>query len=469
MTAMAEAIAEARAGTNGRQPLFANTAFELPLERIDAADDNPRREVGDVTELAASIAAIGLLQPLVVVERGTRYLVVAGARRLAAAQFAGLTHVPAIVRDLTETERQEAMLIENLQRVDLTPIEEATSYKRLVDLGHTQRDLASRVGRSQSHVSKRLALLELPKAVLKEVDSGGITLDDAQQLGKLTEHPQRLAEAFKRRHEYGGVERQVREQLGEVKLAAKVERHREKLEKSGIRIVEMKRRHSYTPAELPNGMAVVSANAYGGVHLDHKKHAELDKGCHAAAIDPRTGDIIYVCTKPANHGRKKPAPTKAEREYAAQRERVLAVERQLKDEVGPARETFLVKLASKKVSRGELLALVAPTMIEHLLAWDTEPIAGKMLGLEPVVDNSGHRPRDRYAPAMYALAAESEAGAARVAFAIALAASNEGLGHHQWDRWGERQAEFLALLERHGYEISDTERAKLNEGKERQS
>lgn len=433
----------------------------IALDLIDPAPDNPRRQVGDVAELAQSIQALGLLEPLVVTPRGDRYLLVCGARRHAGCIAAGLDATTCVIREFTEAERQEAMLIENLQRVDLSVLEEATSYSRLIELGHTQRQLADRVGRSQAHISKRLALLELPKAIAAEVDSGGITLEDAQQLGRLIEHPARLKEAFRRRQEYGGIERQVREQLEEVKTTAKITRHREKLEKAGIRIVEMKRKQAYYPPELPSGMAIVSANAYNGVHLDHKKHADLDKGCHAAAIDPRTGDIVYVCTKPSNHGRK-PTPTKAQREATERQQARLAIGRQMKDEVAPARETFLAKLATKRVSRGEILDLVAATMVDHCLAWDTEPLAGKLLGLEPIVDDSYGRVRERYAPAIKDLAAKSEADAARVAFAIALASCNASLGHQLWD---EDEEQFLQLLSRHGYEITAAERAKLDEGK----
>lgn len=162
---------------------------------IEPSPDNPRRDIGDVTELAASIKSVGILEPLLVKPHGkNRYQLIAGARRLAAAEVAGRLTVPCIVRDYNDEQRAEIMLIENLQRVDLSPIEEATAFGRLVDeFAWSQDKLAERIGRSQSHISKRLSLLKLPDEVVEKVHSGGMPIESALELTKLVKHPKRLS------------------------------------------------------------------------------------------------------------------------------------------------------------------------------------------------------------------------------------------------------------------------------------
>lgn len=160
----------------------------LPIEDLHPHPRNPRRELGDLTELADSIKTNGVRQPLTVVpydafgEHGNHsgYLVVIGHRRAAAAQLAGLTHVPGIVdAALTPQQQLELMLVENLQRADLTPVEESDGYQGLLDFGADVAAIASQTGRSQSTVRSRLRLRTLPAKALKGVHTGKITLEDA--------------------------------------------------------------------------------------------------------------------------------------------------------------------------------------------------------------------------------------------------------------------------------------------------
>lgn len=162
----------------------------LPIQSIIPADDNLRRRIGDVRDLAASITAVGIVEPLLVTPADGKYVIVAGHRRHAAAQKAGLVEVPCTVRELTDAERVEIMLVENLQRSDLSPIEEASGYFRLVEFGLTQRELAGRIGRSARHVTARLALLELPKAAQRELQSGALTVAEGNALLALRDHPE---------------------------------------------------------------------------------------------------------------------------------------------------------------------------------------------------------------------------------------------------------------------------------------
>lgn len=137
-------------------------------------------------DLMASIVEVGIVEPVIVTPTAdaqgalTVYAVIAGHRRIAAAIAAGLEWVPAIIRrDLDEKGALVVALVENLHREDLTPLEEARGYQRLVDLGLPQKDLAARLGRSKSHVSKRLSLLKLEPAAQAYLDAGKLLVEDA--------------------------------------------------------------------------------------------------------------------------------------------------------------------------------------------------------------------------------------------------------------------------------------------------
>lgn len=156
---------------------------QLPLDLLDPAVDNPRTDLGELDELVASIHAVGIIEPLVVTANGSGYTIVAGHRRYAAAQQAGLYTVPCIHRAFDSTaERVEVMTIENLQRQDLSPLDEARAFQMLTDLGQSQRQIAERVGCNQSHVSRRLKLLELPPAAQAWVADGRMTVREAEGL-----------------------------------------------------------------------------------------------------------------------------------------------------------------------------------------------------------------------------------------------------------------------------------------------
>jgi ParB family chromosome partitioning protein len=173
---------------------FSQMLTMLPVESIVPAEDNLRRRIGDVRDLASSITAVGIVEPLLVSPAGDgRYVIVAGHRRHAAAQNAGLTQVPCTIRTLSEAERVELMLVENLQRSDLSAIEEASGYFRLVEHGLKPRELARRIGRSAKHVAARLALLELPKAVCDEIHARSLSVGDGQALLALREYPEVIA------------------------------------------------------------------------------------------------------------------------------------------------------------------------------------------------------------------------------------------------------------------------------------
>ena len=159
---------------------------ELPIEFLKPNPDQPRRQFDDeaIAELAGSIKTRGLLQPILVRPMGRDdYQIVAGERRWRAAQKAKLHDVPVIIRELTDEETAEIALIENVQRVDLNPIEEAEAYHRLVEAyGRTQEEVAKAVGKSRSHVANMLRLLGLPAPALNALSAGKITMGHARAL-----------------------------------------------------------------------------------------------------------------------------------------------------------------------------------------------------------------------------------------------------------------------------------------------
>lgn len=160
----------------------------VPLDALTASPFQPRRNFTepDLAALAESIKAHGIMQPIVVRPRaqgGARYEIIAGERRWRAAAIAGLREVPIVVRALSDAQALELALIENLQRQDLTPIEEADAYRRLLDdFAHTQDSLARVLGKSRSHVANSLRLLNLPDEIKAMVEMNRLSAGHARAL-----------------------------------------------------------------------------------------------------------------------------------------------------------------------------------------------------------------------------------------------------------------------------------------------
>jgi len=158
---------------------------EVPVKEIRPNSFQPRRVFDEekLAELAESVRAHGVLQPVVVRAVIGGFELVAGERRWRAAQLAGLERVPVVVRELSDAEMMEIALIENLQREDLNPLEEATAYQRLLqEFGLTQEELARRLGKSRSHIANIIRLLNLPAGVQEYVSRGTISMGHARAL-----------------------------------------------------------------------------------------------------------------------------------------------------------------------------------------------------------------------------------------------------------------------------------------------
>jgi ParB family chromosome partitioning protein len=191
--------AEAPASEGARTP----GVTELAVEAIKGNPNQPRKhfDEGDLEELAASIREKGVLQPILVrpAMYAGQYEIVAGERRWRAAQRTGLRVIPALVRDLSDIEVLEIAIVENVQRADLSPIEEAEGYKALIDrFGHTQAHVAEVVGKSRVHVTNALRLLQLPEPVLAMVREGKLTAGHARPLIGAKDAAQLAQEAFGR-------------------------------------------------------------------------------------------------------------------------------------------------------------------------------------------------------------------------------------------------------------------------------
>ncbi len=163
----------------------ADSAATAPIDAITANPFQPR-EIFDeaaIADLAESIRSKGLLQPLLVRRVGSGYQLIAGERRFRAAQRAGLIRVPITVREADDRESLELALIENLQRENLNPIEEARAFKRLADeFSLTQEDIARQVSKSRSAVTNSLRLLQLPREVIAQLESGELSAGHARSL-----------------------------------------------------------------------------------------------------------------------------------------------------------------------------------------------------------------------------------------------------------------------------------------------
>ena len=172
------------------------TSVDLPISAISRNPFQPRQtfEPTSLNDLASSIAEHGVLQPILVTEEAGGYRLIAGERRLRAAEMAGLDRIPALVRSADDTAQLAWALIENLQRSDLNALEEATAFRRLVDeFGLSNEDVAARVGKSRSAVANTLRLLDLAPEVKDALVRGAISEGHARAIAGLEDPAQQVA------------------------------------------------------------------------------------------------------------------------------------------------------------------------------------------------------------------------------------------------------------------------------------
>ncbi len=182
----------------------------VPIDLIDPNPNQPRQVMGDLSELMASIAEKGIIEPLVLRQRGERFQIIAGERRYQAAVQVGLKELPGVIREADDTEIMEIALVENLQRKDLTPFEEAEALEGLAEgCGYTHEDLARRLGKSRTSITESLALNNMPEEVknlcrLADIHSKSLLLQIVRQ-----GDPQKMVALIEKLSRDGGATREA--------------------------------------------------------------------------------------------------------------------------------------------------------------------------------------------------------------------------------------------------------------------
>lgn len=442
----------------------------LPIDRIAPSPHNPRRSTGDLTGLKASIAEIGILEPLLVEADGDKFLLLAGWRRYTAADELGLATVPCIVRATpTDTQRIEIMLIENLQRADLEPLEEAEGYQALIDLGLSQHDIAKKVGCNQSHVSKRLQLLDLPPevqaAVGKKRDAGGITIEEALELTKLNGDSKSQVRILKDavRDRYKKISNLVDNQVRKIARDAKAAKEAQRLAAAGKKVVGV------TP-KVRGGKVIAKESWQPGLHLDATKHAK--EPCHAIKVvgDTYARDGIEVkpvCLEPARHEKggdsklKVKVTREANRPGSAPVDEEAEAKRRAESEARIERiRLFLRDVLAKKVAAPLALdTLTGALLSDGSFQIDERSTLWLIGALED--DTAKHEDVER------AWKAARASDAARLAVAGVLDCGVYTIENRIARTWGANVwadgavVTLYAFLRANGYELDDTERDEL--------
>jgi len=171
--------------SSGASPMNMQKIHELPIELINPNPSQPRKYFNEelLSELAKSIEIYGIIQPIIVNEHQGEYIIVGGERRWRAAHIAGLKQVPAIIKNYSDSDTLEVALIENIQRADLSPLDEAKAYAHLIKkYEFTQSELAQKIGKSRSHIANMIRLLDLNEHVRHFLDRGELTIGHARAL-----------------------------------------------------------------------------------------------------------------------------------------------------------------------------------------------------------------------------------------------------------------------------------------------
>lgn len=439
------------------------TLEQIPLRSIDPHPHNPRRELGDLTELAASIAQHGVLEPIVVVADGKRYLTIAGHRRSAAAAIAKAKTVPAIIReDLTDLGDQLAvMLVENLQRADLTPVEESAAYQELLALdGYTVEAIATMTGRSKRTVQLRLGLSRLPEKTLAKVQGRQISLAEAEVMATYAKDPA----ALKRLEAAAGTHSFTWAVEKEKSTAAR-------------KRVEAKMRTAATKAGYDRVLAAPPGYPWSGkirplrdLRIDVDAHADCPGRC---AIIPAYGEEYQPgCADVYANGHKKEdkAPAAPKPESARQRAKRVEFEEGAAAAVAVRRAWLADQLAAANPPVKVLDALAAAALLDgdlRDLAYggdETLERVTAVFGLKLPDKSEGV---DRYVRAREALPmlidqTRSWSASRVVAFMVYMSIEAAAPSDERYWRRSET-SEVYELLAKAGYELSTWEQTALLE------
>ncbi|MFC0525960.1 ParB/RepB/Spo0J family partition protein [Pontibacillus salicampi] len=228
-----------------------------------------------IEELKESILQHGILQPLIVRKSIKGYEIVVGERRFRAAQEAGLTSIPVVVRELDETNMMELALLENLQREDLTPVEEATAYSNLMkELDMTQEQLAKRLGKSRPHVANLVRLLALPEAVIALINNGELSMGHGRTLLGLKNKEQIMTVVEKVRKE--GLNVRQTEQL----IIQMNEKNQKKKKRKPQKDVFLQERETVLQERLGTGVSIHKGKRKGKIEIEFFSDEDLERILH---------------------------------------------------------------------------------------------------------------------------------------------------------------------------------------------
>jgi ParB/RepB/Spo0J family partition protein len=468
MTTTGPAVSDS-AGITGT----ALAAIELPAAALAPHPANPREELGDLDELAASISEIGVLEPLVVATvaahlaggwpaaaDGATHVILAGHRRYAAALRAGRAVLPCVIRDdLAGDDALIVMLAENdpAKRHQLPVLGEARAFAELAARGWSQRQIAARMGCGQPHVSKRIALLRLPEEATAAIAAGKLTAADGAELVKLADHPDLTLKALEdiSSSPWAAVAGVVSRYQHQMARQAAAEAARAQFEAEGIPVVD--------PGTLgPYGYAM---RLRGGADLEPHRQA----GCLVGAAASHSGEPELYCRKPGSHEGTPAAvpgwstcpgagPSEhdqaraeegAQRKAAARGRRAVAAQLAARSLPGPAAADVIARALIARHADAQCLK----TAMGWLRAAGVGPAEGDYDDFARHITSTGN-----------------DAEVRRLAVAMALAAEERAADGSQFGvtQWGRRQVLYLdRLISEAGYEPGEWEQAQLAEARAR--
>ncbi|SIS54797.1 ParB/RepB/Spo0J family partition protein [Salimicrobium flavidum] len=249
---------------------------EIAVEQCRPNPYQPRKEfpAEAIDELKTSIEEYGILQPLIVRKSIKGYEIVVGERRFRAAKKAGLETVPAVVREMTDQQMMELALLENLQREDLTPLEEGAAYRNLIkELGITQQALAERLGKSRSHIANLVRLLSLPAEITQKVNDGVLSMGHARALLSLEDESKLLPAATRIENEALNV-RQTEQLVNRLNHPVKEDKTKESKD------IFLEEREDVLKQRLGTGVRIKKGKKKGKIEIEFTNDDDLERLLH---------------------------------------------------------------------------------------------------------------------------------------------------------------------------------------------
>lgn len=345
------------------------TIEDLRVEDLHPNPNNPRRQVGDVTDLEASIRSQGIKQPLLVTPTGetdidghAQYRVVIGHRRLAAAKQAGLESVPAIIERMDARREREVMLVENSQRSDLTPIEEADGYQGLLDLGVQVKEMAEKTGRSDRFVRRRLKIARIPQETRDmATDFSQMTLDQLDKLAEFESDPD-MQQELARADDFDWTYQRLVRERDKTKWCGEADKA---LAKAGVRVESFPDGKNYWTFE-PRGYR--RHNIISSTRGPFWKHFTSEDGWQELRVYKNHGDYcLYEPIPPDQIEREKNAKTERQAIMARGKE----LDRKARDFEAIARDTRFAWIRTNlhTLTREQTVAGICELALAETVGW----------------------------------------------------------------------------------------------------